>query len=307
MHFWRSARQSSKESDLGTMPEGPEVEVVRRGLSSVLGQKIEHMLVSSHHKYRDLNPSLFANKEISAIDRHGKYLVWCFASEEETLHALNHLGMTGIWRLFSASRWEEEYLEVRTHKDLIAHFKHYKVFFVLSSGDRLLFDDPRTFGFFRVMADRSELPELGPDLLAESFDLETFKANIRGKGRLERRQEIGKLLLDQRIVAGCGNIYKSEALFLAHINPFTPANHLDDEDLENLVSCLKTVMEEAVMHGGSSIRDFNSVEGYQGLMQNRFKVYGRENESCILCGHAIVKTRQGGRSTFYCPSCQNVL
>ncbi len=273
------------------MPEGPEVEVVRRGLLAAKGKKIETVEFANHKKYHNLNPDGFVGSSIREIERFGKYMIWFF---HNGIMVLNHLGMTGIWKLISKEKWNGK-----------LSLRHPKVIFKFVDGDWLVFEDTRIFGKFEII---NELPKaitkLGPDILKEDFDYTEFLKRVRGNGRRPRKQEIGNLLLDQTVVAGCGNIYKSESLFLAKINPFKKAHQLEDEDLINLANCLISVAKDALENGGSTLRDFSSVEGYSGLMQNEFKVYGREGEPCEACGTEIEKRKQGGRSTFFCPNCQ---
>lgn len=271
------------------MPEGPEVEVVRRGLLKTKGKRIIEVRFSDHPKYSQLKGGDFVGSSIQDIERHGKFLVWKF---ENGIRVLNHLGMTGIWRLFAGN--------LQDHT-----LRHPKVIFRFEDEDWLVFEDTRIFGKFERITDLpSTIKSLGPDILKENFDLSEFIRRIRGKGKQPRRQEIGKLLLDQAVVAGCGNIYKSESLFQAGISPFRKANQVKDEELTILAESLIEVAKRALSSGGSTLRDFSSVEGYSGLMQNEFLVYGRDGHPCIKCGTKIEKRKQGGRSTFFCPNCQ---
>ncbi|RMG33762.1 MAG: bifunctional DNA-formamidopyrimidine glycosylase/DNA-(apurinic or apyrimidinic site) lyase [Methanobacteriota archaeon] len=271
------------------MPEGPEVEVVRRGLLRAKGKKIVEARFSDHPKYRYLQSENFIGTSIQDIERFGKFLVWRF---ENGLKVLNHLGMTGIWRLLAGN--------LKDH-----NLSHQKVIFQLEGKEWLVFEDTRIFGKFEIINELpSSIKALGPDILKENFDLPEFIRRVRGKGKKPRRQEIGKLLLDQTVVAGCGNIYKSESLFQAGISPFREANQLKDEELKVLAESLIEVANRALSSGGSTLRDFSSVEGYAGLMQNEFLVYGQEGKPCHRCSTRIEKKKQGGRSTFYCPNCQ---
>ncbi len=274
------------------MPEGPEVEVVRRGLLQIVEKEISDAWFADHPKYRILSKNQFVGNNVKNIARYGKFLVWKF---EDGLTVVNHLGMTGIWRLFSADSFDWKSL------------RHPKIVFGFVNAEKLVFEDVRTFGKFEIVRELpSVIQQMGPDILKPNFDMNKFISNIRGKGKNPRRQQIGKLLLDQSIIAGCGNIYKSEALFLAKINPFCPADKISDEDLERLANALISVAKMALKSGGSTLRDFSSVEGYNGLMQNKFNVYGKEGSACIDCGNKIERVVQGGRSTFFCRVCQNL-
>ena len=147
------------------------------------------------------------------------------------------------------------------------------------------------------------LKNLGPDILDEPFDAKSFLVRVRGEKRI-RIKAIGKLLLDSSIIAGCGNIYKSEALHRALIHPDTPANLLTDKQIITLGEKISQVGQEALTSKGSTISDFLQVNGVSGLMQNNFRVYGRDGQACTTCRSEIKRTKQDGRSSFWCPTCQ---
>jgi formamidopyrimidine-DNA glycosylase len=285
------------------MPEGPEVETIRIGLLPVVGRTIEKITIAKHPKYRPLEDSIMElqGSVISEIQRRGKFLVW-FCKGRNDLCILNHLGMTGVWFHYSPAVWKQ-------FEDPYHEYPHWKVHMQLDDDSHLLFVNVRTFGKFEVMTpeqleDYPAIASLGPDILSIPFNFDEFIARIRGKNTKPRTKEIGKCLLDYDIIAGCGNIYKSEALFRAKINPFLSANEVEDTQLRVLGKYLSEVAHEAMKFKGSTLRDYKHVDGYSGLMQNNFRVYAREGESCLVCNTAILAEKQGGRTTFWCPKCQ---
>lgn len=285
------------------MPEGPEVEVVRLGLSDVIGKGISKIKISKFRKYSSQKTKLttLESSTITNIERKGKFLLWFFRKGESDLAALNHLGMTGSWHFFSNKNWKKI-------TKPFEKYKHYKIYFHFSDGDHLLFNDPRTFGQFTYFESdqiyhHKAIANLGPDILELPFDNQDFIKRTRGKHN-NRKVEIGKALLNPSIVAGCGNIYKSEALFKARINPFTNVNLISDTKLRKLGASLSEVGQLAIKNKGTTLRDYAQVDGYSGLMQNKLEIYGREGECCNNCSKTILASRQGDRTTFWCKSCQ---
>ncbi|OLS23452.1 MAG: Formamidopyrimidine-DNA glycosylase [Candidatus Heimdallarchaeota archaeon LC_2] len=285
------------------MPEGPEVEIVRIGLKDVIGQKVIKVKISDNKKYSEQQKqlNLLKSSEIEKIDRKGKFLLWFFNKRGVTYAALNHLGMTGVWHLYTNHIWN-------SFASPFEHFKHYKLYFQLSNGDHLLFSDVRTFGQFKIhdpklILELKSISTLGPDILDLPFKTELFIKRIRGKHN-NRTVEIGKALLNPAIVAGCGNIYKSEALFVAKINPFNPVNKISDKKLQKLGVALSRVGQLALKNKGTTLRDYSHVDGYPGLMQNELKIYGRKEESCSSCKSIIKANKQGDRTTYWCSNCQ---
>ncbi|MHA2027829.1 MAG: bifunctional DNA-formamidopyrimidine glycosylase/DNA-(apurinic or apyrimidinic site) lyase [Candidatus Kariarchaeaceae archaeon] len=285
------------------MPEGPEVEVVRLGLSDIIGKEISKIKISKFRKYSSQKTKLLTlgSSTISNIERRGKFLLWFFSKGESDFAVLNHLGMTGSWHFFSNTNWKKI-------TKPFEKYKHFKIYFHFTDGDHLLFNDPRTFGQFTYYGSdeiyiHKAIDNLGPDILQLPFDDQQFIKRIRGKSNI-RKIEVGKALLNPKIVAGCGNIYKSEALFKAGINPFTKVNLISDTKLRKLGKCLSEVGQLAIKNKGTTLRDYSQVDGYSGLMQNKLEIYGREGESCNNCNKPILASRQGDRTTFWCKSCQ---
>jgi len=287
------------------MPEGPEVETIRVGLLPIVGKRITKVRVADHKKYRPHADEIYALQGyvITAIERRGKFLIFSFEKPGQKLSGLNHLGMTGVWFLYSTEEWQK-------FDDPFAEYEHFKVYLELEKEFHLLFVNIRTFGRFEVytpeeIEEHPAIKRLGPDILADNFDTEGFIQRMRGKGSRKRTKEVGKCLLDYTIIAGCGNIYKNEALFMSDIHPMTPANELSDEQLVKLGKNLSIVAKKAFKFKGSTLQDYKHVDGYSGLMQNEFQVYDREGDPCYECGSQIIREVQGDRASFWCPNCQD--
>ena len=291
------------------MPELPEVETVRRGLAPhLVGARIEAVDL----RRSDLRfpfPTGFAETlrgaTIAMAERRAKYLLFRLSSGHTWL---SHLGMTGVYR-FEQFAFKEP---SRCYEPIAAE-KHDHLLLDLVGADgvprRLVYNDARRFGFMDLFAgdDSPFLSELGPEPLGNGFNATGLAARLRGKSA-----PMKAALLDQRIVAGLGNIYVSEALHRAHIRPDLPARDLVAPDgaptprLEALVVAIRAVLEEALVAGGSTLSDFRNVEGGSGYFQHRFAVYDREGEPCPTpgCGGTVRRIVQSGRSSFYCPDCQ---
>jgi formamidopyrimidine-DNA glycosylase len=278
------------------VPELPEVETITRGLIPALtGQRVESV-VQSAYKLRMMMPKNL-NKKLSGagierVSRRAKYIL-VFLSSGECL--IIHLGMTGTLRVTSA---EDRIRENPAHLHLRITF---------SSGDELLFCDPRRFGLIALIpqTDLESHPlfaRLGPEPLEKEFSARYLEKFLKG-----RRIAIKPLLLNQSTVVGIGNIYASEALFLACIDPRRSAGELARHEVSTLVLAIKKVLHKAIKAGGSSLRDYRKLDGQKGGFQSEFSVYGREGLPCSGCvckaqeTGGIVKIIQGGRSSFYCP------
>ncbi|HVM39028.1 MAG TPA: bifunctional DNA-formamidopyrimidine glycosylase/DNA-(apurinic or apyrimidinic site) lyase [Sphingomicrobium sp.] len=267
------------------MPELPEVETTVRGLARVLeGRRLVRVEVRRADLRRafpqDLGQRL-TGARVTGLGRRAKYGLVA-TDRGDTL--LFHLGMSGRWRIDPA--------EIGAHDHLLLETEE---------GRRLALNDPRRFGSIDLVASDAlaEWPgiaELGPEPL--TLDAATLHRRLAG-----RRAPIKALLLDQRIVAGLGNIYVCEALFRAGIHPKRAAGSLSRARIERLVPAIRAVLEEAIAAGGSTLRDFASPEGELGYFSKAFAVYDREGADCS-CGGRVRRIPQGGRSTFYCPRCQ---
>lgn len=282
------------------MPELPEVETVRRGLLPVLeGARIAQAQVN-RPDLRWPFPENFAarlqGRLVSALRRRSKYLL-ADLDCGETL--LVHLGMSG--RLLVSG--DPGGLFPPHHPPAQ---KHDHVVLDLDSGARLVFNDPRRFGAMDLFSSEAEsaqrlLAHLGPEPLGNHFDGPYLVAALRG-----RKIPMKTALLDQRIIAGLGNIYVCEALFEAGIHPARQARQVSPARIEALVPIIRDVLRAAIAAGGSSLRDFRQADGELGYFQHGFKVYGREGTPCARpgCAGEIRRIVQGGRSSFYCAQCQ---
>jgi formamidopyrimidine-DNA glycosylase len=292
------------------MPELPEVETVRRGIAPFLEGATIETVTLNRANLRFAFPKGLAEalvgQTVTGVGRRAKYLLIELSNGKTVL---SHLGMTGSYRfaedkLDQPSRyWETETAPKHDHMVwTINHPRHGRL--------HLIYADPRRFGFidlFDRLEDSPYLTGLGPEPLSNAFNAEALAEAFAGK-----KAPIKAALLDQRVVAGLGNIYVSEALHRAHILPIVAAGALVTAKgrpkavLEDLVGCVRQVLIEAIEVGGSTLRDFRNAEGGSGYFQHRFAVYDREGEPCPtpLCTGTIARIVQSGRSSFYCPVCQ---
>jgi formamidopyrimidine-DNA glycosylase len=291
------------------MPELPEVETVRGGLAPVL---VGHRFARVEARRPDLRfplPPHFVQTLTGAtvvrLERRAKYLM-ARLDREDTL--VMHLGMSGR---FEIARPVEGDPKGATRPGEFHYApdpdpKHAHIVFETEAGARVTYYDPRRFGYMALINTatlglHAWFAGLGPEPLSEAFDAAHLKAAFAG-----RRQGPKTLLLDQRIVAGLGNIYVCEALNRARISPFKPAGKISGPRLAKLVPAIKDVLVEAIAAGGSTLRDFAQADGALGYFQHRFRTYDREGQPCrnAGCGGVIARKVQAGRSTFYCPVCQ---
>ncbi|MBF0532656.1 MAG: bifunctional DNA-formamidopyrimidine glycosylase/DNA-(apurinic or apyrimidinic site) lyase [Candidatus Omnitrophica bacterium] len=275
------------------MPELPEVETIAADLRQrIIGEKIQEVVVHDARLIRDFPRSVFAdcpapgfiravkNREIQKIERQGKALIFYLSGGK---YILAHLGMTGQWVLADSA-------------------PRAKVSITLSSGQRLHYNDQRIFGGMTVVADLAKVPYLrglGPEPLSPGF-LRVFQA-IAMTGI---KAPVKSFLLDQHKIAGIGNIYASEILFRAGIDPRCPVNQITEPQLRILGKQIVAVLKEAVCQRGTSKRDYLDASGRQGSFQNYLRVYGRAGKPCSVCGKPIQRVVQAGRSTFFCSICQ---
>jgi formamidopyrimidine-DNA glycosylase len=292
------------------MPELPEVETVRRGLQPVMeGAKI----VKAEARRKDLRfpfqkdfVARLTGQTVTGLGRRAKYLLADLGSGDVLLM---HLGMSGSFRVHKA---EEDDTPGQFHHARGKDAAHDHVVFHMSSGADIVFNDPRRFGYMKVIArnaldDEPLLKGLGPEPLGNEFDAALLAHSCAGK-----KTSLKAALLDQRVVAGLGNIYVCEALFSAHLSPRRLAATLatkkgePTDHAQRLVDAIHTVLNAAIKAGGSSLRDHRQTSGELGYFQHSFKVYDREGEPCPTpgCGGVVRRFTQNGRSTFWCPKCQ---
>ncbi len=287
------------------MPELPEVETVRRGLAPVMEGKRFAKVEVRRGDLRWPLPKGFAQKlngkTVQGLGRRAKYLLADLSSGDVLLM---HLGMSGSFRVGKDSApgiYYHERSKSTAHDHVVFH---------MSNGATVTFNDPRRFGSMKLVSrarleDEPLLRSLGPEPLGNEFDAAMLAKACAGK-----KTSLKAALSDQRVVAGLGNIYVCEALFRARLSPKRIASTLADrigkpnERAEKLVDAIKAVLKGAIEAGGSSLRDHRRADGSLGDFQHNFRVYDREGESCPSCKGKIKRIVQGGRSTFYCPSCQ---
>lgn len=284
------------------MPELPEVETVKRGLAPHLeGQTIENVTLN-RPDLRLPFPLRMAERvqgaTILPLARRAKYLLVPLSSGETLVL---HLGMSG--RVVVEQGAQKEAPGEFHHKvDRLVQHDHAVI--TLANGTRFTFNDPRRFGFMLLHASEGlhELPAfagLGVEPLGNEFSEGALQTLLAG-----RRTPIKLALLDQRLIAGLGNIYVCEALFRARIHPQRPAGSLSETEIAALFPAIRVVLKEAIEAGGSTLRDYRAADGALGYFQHAFAVYGREGEACPCCGKPLSRMVQGGRSTFYCEACQ---
>lgn len=286
------------------MPELPEVETVRGGLAPVLeGQRLSRV-EARRPDLRFPFPDDFVQRLTGAtvlrLERRAKYLMGRL-DRGETL--VMHLGMSGR---FEIARPEGEIRPGQFHYAADPDPKHAHVVFETEAGAKVTYYDPRRFGYMALVNTATMdlhpwFAGLGPEPLSEAFDARRLQEAFAG-----RKQGPKTLLLDQRIVAGLGNIYVCEALHRARISPFKPASGIAKARLERLVQAVREVLTEAIAAGGSTLRDYAAADGALGYFQHRFRVYDREGRPCPneRCKGVIDREVQAGRSTFFCPVCQ---
>jgi formamidopyrimidine-DNA glycosylase len=282
------------------MPELPEVETVRRGLLPVMeGQQVERTDVNRldlRWPFPERMAERLSDVQVTALRRRSKYIL-ADLSSDETL--IIHLGMSG--RILISGDPLGQF-----HHDHPAPEKHDHVVFHMASGARVTFNDPRRFGAMDLIDTQSVethklLAVLGPEPFGNAFDEEYLVRTLK-----PRRTPIKSALLDQRVVAGLGNIYVCEVLFRAGISPLRKAAQISEKRLAILVPLIRDVLSEAIESGGSSLRDYRQTDGELGYFQHTFRVYDREGEACQAndCKGIITRTVQSARSSFHCPICQ---
>jgi formamidopyrimidine-DNA glycosylase len=292
------------------MPELPEVETVRRGLQPAMeGARFDAVEVRRGDLRwplsKDFVPRL-EGKSITGLGRRAKYLLADLSSGDVLLM---HLGMSGSFHVFNNGGGSAP---GAYYHERAKHLAHDHVVFRMSSGATVTFNDPRRFGFMKIVS-RGDLDKepllraLGPEPLGNAFDAAMLARACKGK-----KTSLKAALSDQKIVAGLGNIYVCEALYRARLSPRRLAATIagkagaPNEQAKRLVEGIRDVLHDAIKAGGSSLRDHRKTDGELGLFQHNFRVYDREGEKCPTrgCTGKIRRIVQTGRSTFYCPVCQ---
>lgn len=287
------------------MPELPEVETVVRQLGAeVEGRRIERLEVLDPRWSRPVPPGQLGDAvsggAIERLGRRGKYILMQLDGGRTLVM---HLRMTGnlILRegegVLDPSEGRRLYENERSTGE-----RHLRARFVLDDGRELWFTDPRRFGEAFLIAD-AKLEERFAKLGVEPFSPE-FTTQALGEMAAGRQAPLKSFLLDQAGIAGVGNIYADEALHRAELHPLSPAGSMKPEHLQALRDAVVAALEAGIEAGGSSIDDYRDARGQKGMMQDEFLVHTREGEDCLRCGGTIVRIVVGGRSTYFCPSCQ---
>ena len=269
------------------MPELPEVETSRRGIAPWVVQQQVQRVVVRDRRLRWPVPAAIDEKlpgqQIRSLKRRAKYLLF----ETEAGTAMLHLGMSGSVRIIEA----DEPAGRHDHVDI-----------EFTSGKSLRFRDPRRFGSLLWSRDPGEhalIRNLGPEPLSRNFDGEYLWRAARG-----RRVSIKQLIMNATIVVGVGNIYASEALFLAGIHPKRRSDRISLERMRKLAQAIKSVLRSAIRAGGTTLRDFHGGDGEPGYFRQKLLVYGRDGDPCRHCRRPLAVIALGQRSTFYCKNCQ---
>ncbi len=286
------------------MPELPEVEIVRHSLNKKIIQKTIKKVIVRNRNLRIKIPlnfkKILENQKILHVGRFSKYLI-IFLSGKNKL--LIHLGMSGTIHLLEHHKKNLiTNMSFYNSPKLPDKHNHVEIFF---DKFKLVYNDPRRFGFFEIIKDQNQFKErfkkLGPEPFDSNFDLNYIYSNLKNK-----KKSVKNSLLDQNFISGIGNIYASEILYLSRINPFREGKSINKVECKKIFEKTKLVLLNAIKKGGSSIRDFKNISGSKGSFQKNFKVYQREGLKCkrIDCKGIIQKKNISNRSTFFCALCQ---
>lgn len=275
------------------MPELPEIETIKRGISHLNGQTITDVIIRNHNlRYKipdDLKQSI-ANLKVINIDRRAKYLIITLQGSKLNIsYLIIHLGMSGSITILDKS-------------DSITIGKHDHIDIIFKNSIIMRYNDPRRFGCLVLTTDilnHTLLKNLGPEPLDSQFNEAYLINELKNK-----TSTIKQLIMDNHIVVGVGNIYASESLFLAKISPLRKGNSITTVEAELLVEMIKLVLNKAIELGGSSLRDYKKADGSLGYFQSIHNVYGKSGQKCKICDNLIIEERLGQRNSFYCPYCQ---
>ena len=272
------------------MPELPEVETVRSRIAPALeGREFARVEILDPRLTRPADPEAVASRlqgqRVASVERRGKYVVVRFESWSVLLI---HLRMTGSLRLLRNGDDDDPYRRAVVKLD---------------NGSDVAYRDVRRFGTWLLL----EPPDFEP-YLATKVGVEPLGRALTARSLVDplarRRAPLKAVVLDQRVFAGVGNIYADEALWWARLHPLRPACDVSPTELKALVRGIKRALRRGIARQGATLRDYRNADGAAGEMQTEFRVYGRDGEPCFRCGHAIEKTRAGGRGTWFCPNCQ---
>jgi len=276
------------------MPELPEVESLRRILAkSALGKTIVSAVINETRLRRTVDSrfaEVIAGRTIEALERRAKYLIFDLSGAQSLIV---HFGMSGSLT-YRAAAFDRGRFDS----------KHDHIFLRLDDGAALVYNDPRRFGLMKIVArdELIDLPEfkgIGPEPMGGGFTVDYLAAKSRG-----RITAIKNLIMDQRIVAGIGNIYASEILFRAQVRPTRRARRTNRSEIERIVSATTAILKSAIGSRGTTFRSYFDSRGRPGEFSRQLRVYGREGEPCYTCSTPIKNVSVGQRASFYCPRCQ---
>jgi len=286
------------------MPELPEVEVVKKSLESKLKNLIIKSVFINNNKLRykmdNKQFSKIENHKIISIKRRSKYLL---INLDRNLTILAHLGMTGKFYIHNKNKKYKTsfYYSMKKHNS-----KHDHLIITLNKGFKLIYNDVRKFGFIKIFQSKNvyecdHLKYLGPEPLTKKFNKNYINSYF-----LNKKIKIKNLLMNQKFIAGLGNIYCNEILFLCRISPNRIVDKINKKELIKIVKFTKQVLKKSISYGGSSIKNFVSTEGENGNFQQTFNVYNRKKKNCKTkkCSGIINKINISGRSSFFCGTCQ---
>lgn len=286
------------------MPELPEVEIIKQSLKkAILSKIILKVSINNKNLRFKLSPSFkknIENKKITNIYRYAKYLI--IELNKKTFLTI-HFGMSGTLHLVK-KKCNISRTNLSFYQSKILPKKHNHVKFIFNNFE-IYYNDPRRFGYMFIFKSSNDLwnflKKNGLEPLEREFNLKYLREKFQF-----RNKNIKNILLDQSIISGIGNIYASEILFYSGINPFRSGKDLKTSELKKIIKFSKFVLNKAIRHGGSTIRDFKNAQNKVGKYQNEFKVYNRKNLICnnYKCNFKIVRTQITNRSTFFCKNCQ---
>tara|TARA_Y100000590_G_scaffold371117_1_gene433354 strand:+ start:580 stop:1443 length:864 start_codon:yes stop_codon:yes gene_type:complete len=287
------------------MPELPEIEITKRSLFKMINKAKIIDIKINNKNLRYKIPSTFSKdligKKILKISRRSKYLIFYF--KEKLL--LAHLGMSGKLLLMKSNNKKIFRTSFYYDSNIIQNHNH--IYFFLSNGLILIYNDVRRFGFFKIYNTIKInkiifLKKLGLEPFSKKFNIKYFEKFIKNK-----KKNIKNLLMDQTFVSGLGNIYTNEVLFMSKIYPLKSCGTLDRKEIKKIIFNIKKILKLSISKGGSSIKDYKNILGKKGNFQQFFSVYGHQNKNCsrISCNGKIKKILISNRSSFYCNKCQN--
>ena len=286
------------------MPELPEVEVVKKSLESRLKNLMIKRVIINNNKLRykieSKEFSKIKNLQIISIKRRSKYLL---INLDKNITILAHLGMTGKFFILNNNKKYKTSFYYSLKKNDSKH-DHLTIF--LSKGYKLIYNDVRKFGFIKLFQSKNiyeckHLKFLGPEPFSKDFNIDYISNYF-----LNKKAKIKDMLMNQKFIAGLGNIYCNEILFLCKISPNRIVEKINKKELIKIIKFTKKILKKAIAQGGSSIKDFASIEGQNGNFQQKFNVYNKDKRKCRTkrCSGIIKKTYTSGRSSFFCPRCQ---